>query len=73
MECAGLQYAAQVPVLQAAGMGVVAFDYLGCGRSQKPNSFHAYAADELYQDLRAICSKYTKVTPFMHANKHACM
>ena len=56
-----MQYAAQIPAMQAAGMHVVAFDYLGCGRSQKPNSFSAYAADAIWQDLRAVFSRYSKV------------
>ncbi|KAK9908434.1 hypothetical protein WJX75_007779 [Coccomyxa subellipsoidea] len=54
------QYAAQVPVLQKAGLATVAFDYLGCGRSEKPNDFAAYAAEELYQDLLAVFQRYSK-------------
>jgi pimeloyl-ACP methyl ester carboxylesterase len=39
----------------------VAFDYLGCGRSEKPNVFEAYAAEELYRDLVAVFVRYSKV------------
>lgn len=57
-----VQYAAQVPALQTAGISTVAFDYLGCGRSEKPNDFKAYAAQEIYQDLVAVFQKFSKVS-----------
>lgn len=56
-----LQYAAQVGPLQDAGLSTVAFDYLGCGRSEKPNQYSAYAASELYADLQTVFSRYTEV------------
>jgi hypothetical protein len=63
------QYAAQVPVLQKAGLATVAFDYLGCGRSEKPNDFAAYAAEELYQDLLAVFQRYSKVRAFFFSHR----
>ncbi len=57
------QYAAQVPALHKEGLDTVAFDYLGCGRSEKPDDFAAYAAEELYQDLVAVFQSYSKVEP----------
>lgn len=54
------QYAAQIPELQKMGLATVAFDYLGCGRSEKPQDFTAYAAQELYQDLVAVFERYSK-------------
>ena len=56
-----LQYAAQVEPLLDAGCATVAFDYLGCGRSEKPNKYSAYAASELYADLQEVFQRYTKV------------
>lgn len=64
-----LQYAAQVPELHNLGIATVAFDYLGCGRSEKPDIFTAYSAHELYQDLVAVFHRYTKVR--LEAN-HVC-
>ncbi|CAL8469114.1 g8655 [Coccomyxa elongata] len=54
------QYAAQVPELQKMGMATVAFDYLGCGKSDKPDDFTAYAAQQLYQDLVAVFDRYSQ-------------
>ncbi|BDA45129.1 Protein ABHD8 [Coccomyxa sp. Obi] len=54
------QYAAQIPELQKMGIATVAFDYLGCGRSEKPDEFTAYAAQELYKDLVAVFDRYSK-------------
>lgn len=61
-----LQYAAQVPELQKAGIATVAFDYLGCGRSEKPDDFTAYAAQQLYQDLVAVFDRCSQVKPKPH-------
>ena len=55
------QYAAQVPVLQQAGLATVNFDYLGCGRSTKPTEFSAYSAQHIYQDMKAVCARYSQV------------
>lgn len=55
------QYAAQVPILQRAGLATVSFDYLGCGRSTKPNDFAAYSAQNIYQDMRSVYARYSQV------------
>lgn len=64
-----VQYAAQIPALQKAGLDTVAFDYLGCGRSAKPNDCGAYAAHELYADVVAVFQRYAKVGA-QHSVKH---
>ena len=56
-----VQYAAQIGPLHNAGFATAAYDYLGCGRSEKPNQYDAYAASELYADLQAFFKKYTEV------------
>ena len=38
----------------SSGFGVVAYDWLGCGRSPKPQDWDAYAWSALYRDLEAI-------------------
>ncbi|CAK0738607.1 hypothetical protein CVIRNUC_001067 [Coccomyxa viridis] len=59
--CARLeQYAAQVQPLLHAGCDTLAFDYLGCGRSEKPNQYLAYAAHELYADLQAVFDRHAQ-------------
>ncbi|CAL5223892.1 g6486 [Coccomyxa viridis] len=59
--CARLeQYAAQLELLHNAGIATAAYDYLGCGRSDKPNQYSAYAASELYADLQAVFRKYSE-------------
>ena len=53
-----LQWLAQIEHAAAAGMTVVAYDFLGCGRSAKPHDWSCYSMDELYQDLVAIARRY---------------
>lgn len=62
-----MQYAAQVGPLLDAGIDAVAFDYLGCGKSEKPNQYAAYAASELYADLQAVFKRYTEASNPLHA------
>ncbi len=56
-----VQYVAQLEPLHKAGYATAAYDYLGCGRSEKPTQYGAYAASELYADLQAVFRKYTEV------------
>mmetsp|Transcript_955 Transcript_955/g.1913 ORF Transcript_955/g.1913 Transcript_955/m.1913 type:complete len:309 (+) Transcript_955:84-1010(+) len=57
--CASLvQWRAQIEHMAAAGLAVVAYDFLGCGRSAKPHDWGAYAFDELYRDLVAVARRY---------------
>ena len=56
-----VQYAAQIGPLHNAGFATAAYDYLGCGRGEKPNQYDAYAASELYADLQAFYRRYTEV------------
>jgi pimeloyl-ACP methyl ester carboxylesterase len=37
---------------------IVAFDALGCGHSEKPRDYAAYATDELFTDLRIMFMKF---------------
>jgi len=53
-----LQFEEMISHFAAAGHGVVAFDYVGCGRSPKPQDWHAYAFDALRADLAAVVAKY---------------
>ena len=48
----------QIAHFAAAGHEVVAFDYVGCGRSPKPQSWYAYAFDELQADAAAVVATY---------------
>ena len=48
-------------MLQQAGIATVAFDYLGCGRSKRPNEFTAYSATNIYQDMKAVYDRYSQV------------
>ena len=57
-----MQYAAQVQPLLHAGCDTLGFDYLGCGRSEKPNQYSAYAAHELYADLQAVFDRHAQVS-----------
>jgi pimeloyl-ACP methyl ester carboxylesterase len=63
-----MQYAAQVGPLLDAGFDTIAFDYLGCGRSEKPNQCAAYAASELYADLQAVFKSYTEASNPIHTS-----
>ena len=57
--CANMgQWAAQADFFEEQGFGVVLYDWLGCGQSEKPRDWYAYAADELYADLKAVVTKY---------------
>lgn len=57
--CASMvHWRAQIEHFQAAGFAIVAYDFLGCGRSAKPHGWDAYAFDELYQDLVAVARRY---------------
>ena len=46
----------------AAGHEVVAYDYLGCGRSPKPRDWYAYSFPELRADLAAVVARYGRAT-----------
>ena len=46
----------------AAGHEVVAYDYLGCGRSPKPRDWYAYSFPELRADLAAVVVRYGRAT-----------
>lgn len=48
-------------MLQQAGLATVAYDYLGCGRSTKPNEYFAYSAQNIYQDMKAVYDRYSQV------------
>ena len=39
------------------GYGVICYDWLGCGLSDKPDDWNSYAFDELLSDLKAIWQK----------------
>ncbi|CAL1147097.1 unnamed protein product [Cladocopium goreaui] len=39
---------------ETLGYGIVCYDWLGCGGSEKPDDWYAYAFDELLKDLIAI-------------------
>ncbi|KOO34479.1 hydrolase, partial [Chrysochromulina tobinii] len=57
-----LQYEALVAYYAAAGHEVVAYDYLGCGRSPKPRDWYAYSFLELRADLAAVVVRYGRAT-----------
>ena len=48
-----LQWSAQIDAL-AERHNVVAYDAYGCGRSPKPNDWHAYSAAQHVEDLKAV-------------------
>lgn len=53
-----LQYQAMIEHFAAAGHEVVAYDFLGCGRSPKPDDWYAYSSDELRDDLAAVVARF---------------
>lgn len=53
-----LQYEALIAHFAPAGHEIVAFDYVGCGRSPKPKSWYAYSFDELQADAAAVVATY---------------
>ena len=53
-----LQFEPMISHFAQAGHEVVAYDFVGCGRSPKPRLWHAYAFSELASDLAAVVSKY---------------
>lgn len=40
------------------GYGIVTWDWLGCGRSSKPDNWNAYHPDELFADMAAVWDKH---------------
>ena len=66
-----LQFDEQCKALLRAGISVVRYDMLGCGRSARPRAsaytcrLDTYSPDEAYKDLQAImhqaCSKDSEV------------
>ena len=48
----------QIAHFAAAGHEIVAFDYVGCGRSPKPRDWYAYAFHELQADAAAVVATY---------------
>lgn len=48
------QYLPLAAALKKAGHGFLCYDWLGCGGSEKPDDWKAYAFHELYLDLKAI-------------------
>ena len=54
-----LQYRALIDHLSGAGHEVIAYDFLGCGRSSKPLSWSAYDFAELRSDLIAVIDRYS--------------
>ncbi|XXQ30736.1 Serine aminopeptidase, S33 [Plasmodiophora brassicae] len=55
-----LQWASQIRQVHAAGYPTVAYDWFGCGRSDKPDAPDAYAPDALYGDLVALLRLYQR-------------
>jgi pimeloyl-ACP methyl ester carboxylesterase len=53
-----LQYRPLIEHFSSHGHEVVAFDWLGCGRSEKPRDWYAYDFAELQADLAAVLAKY---------------
>ena len=46
--------------------GVLAFDLLGCGRSEKPRGWNCYSIDEHLADVLALVLKETEGQPLRH-------
>ena len=53
-----LQYCELILHFAAAGHEIIAFDYVGCGRSPKPRDWYAYAFAALQADVAAVVAKY---------------
>lgn len=64
-----LQYEALITHFAAAGHEIVAFDYVGCGRSPKPRDWYAYAFHELHADAAAVVATYGRSSS-SEANKN---
>ena len=54
-----LQYEQLIAHFAAAGHEIVAFDFVGCGRSPKPRSWYAYSFEALQADTAAVVAKYS--------------
>lgn len=53
--CASMQQFEQsLAYYSAAGFRVIAYDWLGCGGSAKPNGWEIYSIDRHLEDLRAL-------------------
>ncbi|KAJ1467225.1 Alpha/Beta hydrolase protein [Baffinella frigidus] len=62
--CASMsQYFPAISAINAAGYGCIAYDWLGCGNSDKPEAWGAYAFKELERDLEAVWDLARKATP----------
>ena len=44
----------QIVEFSKLGYGIVAWDWLGCGKSDKPDSWAAYSCAELFEDVKAV-------------------
>ena len=53
-----LQYHALIEHFADGGHEVIAFDFFGCGRSPKPDTWNAYGFAELRLDLAAVVERY---------------
>ena len=53
-----LQYQKLILHFAAAGHEIIAFDYVGCGRSPKPRDWYAYAFAALQADVAAVVARY---------------
>lgn len=57
------QYEHQIVEFSQLGYGIVAWDWLGCGASDKPDSWEAYSCAELFEDVKAVYKKYCIALP----------
>ena len=58
-----LQWSAQIEHFGSRGWTVVAYDYLGCGRSPKPEVWDEYATSALLDELKGVLAKYAGANP----------
>ena len=66
-----LQFRQMIEHFAAHGHEIIAYDYLGCGRSPKPDGWHAYSFVEHELDLVAVLNIYGTQTTLWNANAEA--
>jgi len=67
-----LQFEAMISHFASLGHEVIAYDFMGCGRSPKPRDWYAYDFGELSADLAAFLDKYGGATKKKKKNVLIC-
>jgi abhydrolase domain-containing protein 8 len=66
-----LQWTAQIEALASKGHRVVAYDWLGMGRAEKPDGWEVYSPAEHFADLLAVVAKFCAGPGKLHVFGHS--